>query len=43
MLQHSDGRSTIVPIHPTQEIAPGLVRKNVRDAGVTVEEFLEHT
>ena len=41
MLVHSDGRSTIVPIHPGQEIGPGLIRKIVRDAGVTVDEFME--
>lgn len=41
MLIHPDGRSTIVPIHPGQEIGPGLLRKIIRDAGVSVEEFIE--
>lgn len=40
MLVHPDGRSTIVPIHPTQEIGPGLLRKIIRDAGVSVDEFV---
>ena len=41
MLIHPDGRSTIVPIHPGQETGPGLLRKIIRDAGVSVEEFIE--
>ena len=40
MLVHPDGRSTVVPIHPAQEIGPGLLRKIIRDAGVSVDEFM---
>lgn len=41
MLVHPDGRTTIVPIHPSQEIGPGLLRKIVRDAGVSMEDFMD--
>jgi predicted RNA binding protein YcfA (HicA-like mRNA interferase family) len=43
VLKHPDGRTTVVPVHPSEEIGPGLLRKIIRDAGVPVEEFLEVT
>ena len=38
--RHPDGRVVTVPIHPGQEIGRGLLRKIIRDAELSVEEFL---
>jgi len=38
-LRHPDGRSTIVPLHAGETIGPGLLRKIIRDAEMTREEF----
>jgi len=37
--RHSDGRWTIVAIHPGKTIPAGTLRKIIRDVGLTVEEF----
>ena len=42
-LRHADGRTTVVPVHPGEDIGRGLVRKIIRDAGVDDDEFLTHT
>ncbi|MBA7627084.1 hypothetical protein ES703_34545 [subsurface metagenome] len=39
-LKHSDGRATVVPIHKGEDIGRGLLRKIIRDAKLTREEFL---
>jgi len=39
--RHPDGRWTIVSIHPSKTIPRGTLRKIIRDAGLTVEEFKE--
>ena len=39
-LRHTDGRVVTVPVHPGQEIGRGLLRKIIRDAEISVEEFL---
>ena len=39
-LQHPDGRVVTVPIHPGKEIGRGLLRKILRDAELSVDEFL---
>lgn len=39
ILQHPDGRVTVVPIHRGEEIGPGLLRKILRDVELTPEEF----
>jgi len=39
--RHPDGRWTIVSIHPGKTIPRGTLRKILRDAGLTVEEFIE--
>ena len=41
VLKREDGRLTVVPVHPGEEIGRGLLRKIIRDAGVSVEEFME--
>ncbi len=40
-LKHPDGRTTVVLVHPGEEIGRGLLRKIIRDAKLTREEFLE--
>ena len=37
--RHPDGRWTIVSVHPGKTIPKGTLRKIIRDAGLTVEEF----
>lgn len=37
---HKDGRTTVIPHHPTGEIRPGLLRKILHDIGVSPKEFL---
>ncbi len=39
-LKHSDGRATVVPVHKGEDIGRGLLRKIIRDAKLTREEFL---
>lgn len=41
-LRHSDGRVVTVPFHAGKDIAPGLLRKILRDIEMSVEEFTEH-
>ncbi len=38
--RHADGRFTTVPFHKGRDIAPPLLRKIIRDIGMTAEEFL---
>ena len=38
--RHSDGRGTTVPFHAGRDISPTLLRKIVRDIGLTVEDLL---
>lgn len=40
-LRHADGRVTTVPVHKGQEIGRGLLRKILRDADLTREEFVQ--
>ena len=39
LYKHPDGRTTTIPIHPSEEISRGLLRKILRDVNLTVEEF----
>lgn len=39
-LRHADGRVIIIPVHPGQDIGRGLLRKILRDADLTRDEFL---
>ena len=38
-MQHSDGRTTVVPVHAGDQVGPGLLRAILRDCELTVEEF----
>ena len=36
---HADGRTTVVPIHPTKQIGKGLLRLILNDIQLSPEEF----
>ncbi len=38
-LQHTDGRTTVVPVHTGEIIGPGLLSKILRDTKISREEF----
>ncbi len=40
-MRHPDGRATVVPVHPREDIGRGLLRRIIRDARVEVGEFLK--
>ncbi len=41
IMGHEDGRVSVVPVHKGEEIGRGLLRKIIKDAGLSREEFLE--
>jgi len=38
-LRHSDGRSTVVPVHSGESIGPGLLLRILRDCDLRREQF----
>ena len=40
VLKHPDGRLTVVPVHPGEDIGTGLLNKIIKDTGLSKEEFL---
>ena len=38
-LQHSDGRSTVVPVHAGETIGPGLISKILGDCKLSREQL----
>jgi len=38
--KHADGRTTVIPNHPRQEIRPSLLRKILSDTKISPQEFL---
>jgi predicted RNA binding protein YcfA (HicA-like mRNA interferase family) len=38
-LKHSDGRTTVIPIHSGEKIGPGLLSKIRKDAKLSKDEF----
>lgn len=36
---HKDGRTTVVPVHPTKQIGRGLLRSILHDIQISPEEF----
>ncbi len=38
--QHSDGRTTVVPYHPDEDISKPLLREILKDIKISPEEFL---
>ena len=39
ILQHPDGRMTVVPLHRGEEIGPGLLKKILRDIEMSPDGF----
>jgi predicted RNA binding protein YcfA (HicA-like mRNA interferase family) len=39
-MKHEDGRAITIPMHAGKNIGKGLLRKILRDAELTVEEFI---
>lgn len=39
-LKHADGRVVTVPVHASQDVGRGLLRKILRDADITPTELL---
>ena len=42
-LSHQDGRTTVVPIHPSKSIGVGLLRSILHDVKISPEEFKKLT
>ena len=40
-MRHPDGRTTIIAVHPGEDIGKGIIRKIINDAKITREEWLE--
>ena len=40
-MRHSDGRTTVVPVHSGRDIGRGLLKKILNEIEVTREEFLK--
>ncbi len=38
-LSHPDGRTTVVPVHPSKSIGIGLLRSILRDVKLSPEDF----
>ena len=38
-LSHEDGRTTVVPVHPSKSIGVGLLRSILHDIKLSPEEF----
>ena len=39
-LKHADGRVVTIPVHPGEDIGRGLLRKILRDAELSRDDFL---
>jgi predicted RNA binding protein YcfA (HicA-like mRNA interferase family) len=39
-LQHSDGRTTVVPVHSGEILGPGLLSKILKDTELTREDLI---
>lgn len=41
ILRYPDGRRAVVPYHGNRDVKQGVLRSIVKQAGLTVEEFVE--
>ncbi|WP_433758411.1 type II toxin-antitoxin system HicA family toxin [Nocardia sp. CA-135398] len=41
MMRSPEGRFTVVPVHRGADIKPGTLRRIIRDAGMSVAEFVQ--
>ncbi len=42
-MRHPDGRTTLITMHPEEDIGKGMIRKIINDAKITREKWLELT
>ena len=42
-MRHPDGRTTLITIHPGEDIGKGMIRKIISDAKLTRDEWLKLT
>lgn len=40
-LWHPDGRTTIIPVHSTENIGIGMIKKIIKDANISRDEWIE--
>ena len=40
-MRHPDGRTTLITIHPGEDIGKGMIRKVISDAKITRDEWIE--
>jgi predicted RNA binding protein YcfA (HicA-like mRNA interferase family) len=40
-MRHPDGRTTLITVHPDEDIGKGMISKIINDARITREEWLE--
>ena len=40
-MRHPDGRTTLITVHPGEEIGKGMIRKIINDAQLTRDEWFE--
>jgi predicted RNA binding protein YcfA (HicA-like mRNA interferase family) len=41
IMKHPDGRSTVIPVHPGEELGRGMLIEIMNDVGLSKKEFLE--
>ncbi len=41
IMKHPDGRSTVIPVHPGEELGRGILMEIMNDVGLSKKEFLE--
>ena len=39
--RHPDGRATVIPVHPGEDLGRGLLRSILRDIKISREDFLK--
>ena len=40
-MKHADDRSTVIPVHPGEELGRGILLEIMSDVGLSKKEFLE--
>jgi predicted RNA binding protein YcfA (HicA-like mRNA interferase family) len=41
IMKHPDGRSTVIPVHPGEELGRGILMEIISDVRISKKEFLE--
>ena len=40
-MRHPDGRTTLITVHPGEDIGKGMIRKIINDAKITRDEWID--